>query len=356
MSSPARSLLIAPGHIGDAILLLEAATRVGIHEGTMDLVLLHRSRELGALWQGGDIIALSASASEERLGGYLRAFKELRQALKARPPYKCIGLSQSGPAWTKLVRGLSPRSLMQLHSRDCSWPKVPTFEPKGLHEVDRLAEFLAQLNPVAHCSDPQNTAPTYGPGVEGKLRHEAIIHVGSNHPKKELGEAFIAALIDEISSQIGCPVTLTGGSRREVLKAAAAAKMASSDVEDLSGRLDLSGLISRLRQASYFVGFDSGPAHIAAHFGSGPSVTIFLASDPHRWRPWGASGMHVALSASGMTGAANSASSERALASEVARTLSNLSTKKRNSAVRCAAELVAWAPDERGLDSPPLRA
>jgi ADP-heptose:LPS heptosyltransferase len=40
-----------------------------------------------------------------------------------------------------------------------------------------------------------------------------------------------------------------------------------------------------LAEASFFVGNDSGPAHMAAAFGV-PSVVLFAATDPAIWGPW----------------------------------------------------------------------
>jgi heptosyltransferase-3 len=37
--------------------------------------------------------------------------------------------------------------------------------------------------------------------------------------------------------------------------------------------------------ASFFVGNDSGPAHIAAAYGV-PCVVLFGPTDPEVWRPW----------------------------------------------------------------------
>jgi ADP-heptose:LPS heptosyltransferase len=45
-------------------------------------------------------------------------------------------------------------------------------------------------------------------------------------------------------------------------------------------------LLDELASASAFVGNDSGPGHLAGIIGV-PTVSIFGASDPVRWRPLG---------------------------------------------------------------------
>jgi heptosyltransferase III len=47
----------------------------------------------------------------------------------------------------------------------------------------------------------------------------------------------------------------------------------------------LSAIKSLLAGASFFIGNDSGPAHMAAAFGV-PSVVLFAATDPEIWGPW----------------------------------------------------------------------
>jgi heptosyltransferase-3 len=57
---------------------------------------------------------------------------------------------------------------------------------------------------------------------------------------------------------------------------------------------------SLISGASFFVGNDSGPAHMAAAFGV-PPVVIFGPSDPVIWGPWGIRG--EVLKAEGPIGA-----------------------------------------------------
>ena len=47
----------------------------------------------------------------------------------------------------------------------------------------------------------------------------------------------------------------------------------------------LGEVMKLLRDAAFFAGNDSGPAHVAAAFGV-PQLVIFGPSDPEVWAPW----------------------------------------------------------------------
>ena len=51
----------------------------------------------------------------------------------------------------------------------------------------------------------------------------------------------------------------------------------------------LKEVLKLIASAAFFVGNDSGPAHIAAAFGV-PTIAIFGASDPAIWGPWRTAG------------------------------------------------------------------
>lgn len=66
--------------------------------------------------------------------------------------------------------------------------------------------------------------------------------------------------------------------------------LGSEPTPSLGADLDLAGSVDLATAAAVIAGLDlvlttdSGPAHLAYAVGT-PSVTVFLASDPHRWRP-----------------------------------------------------------------------
>jgi ADP-heptose:LPS heptosyltransferase len=61
----------------------------------------------------------------------------------------------------------------------------------------------------------------------------------------------------------------------------------SVDIKDFSGKLSLLELAELVKNASLFVGVDSGPAHIAGTSGV-PTVILFSGiNDPRQWAPKG---------------------------------------------------------------------
>ncbi len=111
-----------------------------------------------------------------------------------------------------------------------------------------------------------------------------IIHPGSGSPDKCWPtERFIELAGNIATSGRGVKFVL-GEVEQDRWPAADIARLQSAaPVEVLMSLVDL---YDRLRQASAFVGNDSGPGHLAGIMGV-PTVSIFGPTDPARWKPIG---------------------------------------------------------------------
>jgi len=110
-----------------------------------------------------------------------------------------------------------------------------------------------------------------------------VIHPGAPYdPKRWPLESFVrvARWLRERRGII--PVIVLGNADRD-LAAAVRQQFAPSDV--VLDSLGLPELIALISGAGFFLGNDSGPAHLAAAAGR-PVVVVFGASDSAAWRPW----------------------------------------------------------------------
>jgi heptosyltransferase-3 len=113
---------------------------------------------------------------------------------------------------------------------------------------------------------------------------DVVIHPGSGSPKKCWPLDRYLALAGKLK-QAGRSVRLiTGEVEREKWSAADRQKLkATGSARDCDSCLDL---LDEIKTAGWFIGNDSGPAHLAGMIGI-PTVALFGPTNPSQWKPLG---------------------------------------------------------------------
>ena len=119
----------------------------------------------------------------------------------------------------------------------------------------------------------------------GRFGEEApllAVHLGAGTAAKRWPRAHWQALIDRFLAD-GWRILLIGGPDDVAISAAI---RPHPGLRDWSGRLAVTETSALLERADFFVGSDSGPAHVAASAGV-PSLILFSGTNrPAQWRPW----------------------------------------------------------------------
>ncbi len=168
---------------------------------------------------------------------------------------------------------------------------------------------FALLKPVGIDHQPTLDAiwPLYGlraPDGAGvghlvdRLRFNLILHPKSNGNGREWPLARYTELAAMLGSDPGVAVWITGSrAEGELLAREAPALLASPNVRNLCGQVDLHGLVALIGMADGLVASGTGPLHIAAALGT-PTLGLFPPVKPIDIGRWGALGRN-AMSLSG---------------------------------------------------------
>jgi len=111
-----------------------------------------------------------------------------------------------------------------------------------------------------------------------------VLAPGANWPGKRWPVAHYAALAEELRDDFDSLVLL--GNAADVAEAGNRLDALALPTLNLMGRTSLIEATALMRQATLFVGNDSGLGHLASAAGI-PSVTVFGPGRPERYRPWG---------------------------------------------------------------------
>ena len=115
----------------------------------------------------------------------------------------------------------------------------------------------------------------------------AVLAPGAGAPIKRWPLERLSQLAADLISQHDLDIAIVGGAPDVADGAALAASLPAARVRDLTGALPLAELPALLRGARLFVGYDSGPTHLAAALGV-PTVCVFAGvSDAAVWHPVG---------------------------------------------------------------------
>ncbi|MDP8299906.1 MAG: glycosyltransferase family 9 protein [Candidatus Tantalella remota] len=165
--------------------------------------------------------------------------------------------------------------------------EVPYSPP--VHETIRNIDLLAPLGifpdkiavelRFADSDIADSKALVRASGIKGSY---AVIHSASGRSSKNWSPDNFAGILRFLADQKNMiPVVVGGTSDKETIGEQA------PETVDLRGKTGLGMLGPIISEASFFIGLDSGPAHIAAAVGT-PTVILFSGTDdPDQWAPNG---------------------------------------------------------------------
>lgn len=113
------------------------------------------------------------------------------------------------------------------------------------------------------------------------------VHAGASWRPRAWDPARFAAVADWIGAHYHAQVVFVGSDDERDIEASVRAHAKGGRTFWLTGALAWEELHALLSRAMFFVGNDSGPAHVAAAAGT-PSVVLFGPQDPRRFGPWSA--------------------------------------------------------------------
>jgi ADP-heptose:LPS heptosyltransferase len=166
------------------------------------------------------------------------------------------------------------------------------YDPSG-YEAEQFGQLLKPLGlDNVDCGLHgilKDSCPSLDVSVHDAIREVAddgryvVLCPGSSNRYKQWSESSFVEVMDGLR-EIGLPTVLIGGasdvSRCESLGASSSYR--NLKWASFAGGLSLEQSATVIRNATLFVGCDSGPAHLATCLGT-PSVTLFGPSDAGKW-------------------------------------------------------------------------
>lgn len=160
------------------------------------------------------------------------------------------------------------------------------------HEVARNIDMLAQMAVFADIETVKNTPVHFPSSTEARVKRliqsmgtlpYAVIHAGAGNPEKEWPWVNFCRLAKQLIESKKIENIILVGTTEEKKRSG---EMLLEGIIDLRGQTDLDELAYLLKYAVFFIGNDSGPAHLAA----AQSVRIVLISSATNqiefWHPW----------------------------------------------------------------------
>ncbi len=157
----------------------------------------------------------------------------------------------------------------------------------SLHPDPRMHPLQFALDPTATAEARQLLRQAF-PGPDS--RPLAVIHPGSGAAMKLWEPAKWGAVARHLVRQ-GVRVVVTGGPQEQALTHQVAAA-GGPGVVDLGGRTSFATLAALLAQATWVLGPDSGPLHLAVAVGTA-TIHLYGPSDPILFGPWGDPTRHI---------------------------------------------------------------
>jgi len=160
------------------------------------------------------------------------------------------------------------------------------------HQVLLNTDLLADFGAVSDSAQTENPHVIFPQSVEKQLLQFApaafsgsfaVIHAGAGNPNKEWPWESFKALAEFLLSKEKVKTVFFVGTTAEKKRVG---EITPEGVIDLRGQTDIHELACLLSRADFFVGNDSGPAHLAAAQGI-PIVLISSATNQIEfWHPW----------------------------------------------------------------------
>lgn len=275
-------LVIRPGGIGDAVLLLPmlAALRSAFPARRIDLLCETRNRAVVAMAHP-DVRLLLYDA---------HPFAALRRLRAAR--YAAVLDTEqfhhfSGvlAAWTRAPLRVGFKINTK---RNALYTHLVSYDLDGPEEA-QFARLLAALSGRVPTLPPKEGILADAPlraspaGVVPSGTAFALVHAGGSVACKRWPAIRYAQLCDRLEAECGLQPVLVGG-RDDRAFARAVRAACRKPPQDTTGRLSLAQVAGISRTAAVFVGPDSGIAHLATAVGA-RCVVLFGPSDPAKWGP-----------------------------------------------------------------------
>ncbi|MEC3998437.1 glycosyltransferase family 9 protein [Actinacidiphila sp. DG2A-62] len=189
-------------------------------------------------------------------------------------PQVAVDLHGNGPASRRALEELRPRRLLAFAGPHRPGEPAPQWRADE-HERTRWCRFLAAHGIPADPADLRlpRPGPSPAPGA-------VVVHPGANAAARRWPVRRYAAVVRALA---GRRVVISGGPGDEPVTAAlaAAAGVAHRDVHQSPPFARFAALIAH---ADLLISADTGPAHLAAAYGT-PSVTLFGPVSPALWGP-----------------------------------------------------------------------
>ena len=267
-----RLLFVTLSNIGDLVMTTPAlrALNEAYPDALIDIVADPRSSEL--LTRCPFLGDLFHRVKREGRAGLFRLVRSLRR----RRYDAIVDLRTDFLPW--LLRG---------DRRSARW-QAP---PHGPHAVEQHFAVAQRLLPAPRAipdtciwttAEDDARAAALLDRVPGPRR--LVLAPGANWPGKRWPVEHYAALAEALREEFDSLVLL--GSAADVDDAGGRLDGLALPTLDLMGRTSLIEATAVMRQATLFVGNDSGLGHLASAAGI-PSVTVFGPGRPERYRPWG---------------------------------------------------------------------
>lgn len=274
-------LLIRPGGIGDALVLLPTlfALRTAFPDRQIDILCESRNRKIFELAKP-DIRTVAYDASP------ITALRMLR-----RTPYAVVLDTEQFHNFSAVMTALTRAPLrigfkINTHRRGL-YTHLVSYDLDGPEDLQFGRLLNAAFGHEVQLPSRQGIIPSEALPDLPEACHPAspflVLHAGGSISPKRVPEATLAAACQNVAASTGLAIVIIGSSADTAYAAALTEKIGPAAV-NLCGRLPLAQTATLCHKAKILVGPDSGIAHLAVAVGT-PTVAIFGPSDPAKWGP-----------------------------------------------------------------------
>ena len=210
-------------------------------------------------------------------------FEPAARALRAFDPVLCLNLhGGTRSARLTLLSGARYRAGFEIFRPGWIYnTPIPTSQEilgitRRVHTAEHMASAMFHLGVPISEIPRASIYPPEGRSAHGPGGRYAVFHAMAATPEKTWPGAFYMELARYVSREYGLEPVFIGGPGEDLSQFQMWRTVSSAPLPELA-RL--------MRDASFFVGNDSGPAHLAAAFGV-PELVFFGPSDAEIWSPW----------------------------------------------------------------------
>jgi len=282
-----RILVIRPGGMGDMVILLPVirALREKFAGAAIDVVCEKRNVDVLTLAGMGQEAMVYDTNPLRFLSSLIRRKYDITIDSEQFHHFSAVFALLSRAA-VRIGFGVNPRR-NPLYTHLVDYDKTG---PEGLQFL-KLLEPLGIRNARHNHGQSLDTGNIAVSSAEAHLlrqldgRQCLVIHPTGSTPYKRWEPDKFVRLIKQLYSELHMDIVLAGGEQdREIAKQilAGTADMVNGSVFSFAGEFSLLATAAVIRQATLFVGCDSGLAHLAIALGT-PTVVLFGPSDHLKW-------------------------------------------------------------------------